>query len=391
MIYLDNNASTRVFERVVDAMDQFLPTRFANPGSAYGRELGLDRIITEAKTTIGTALGDANPARWLFTSGATESNNLALIGARRAAAPDRRQIVISAVEHPSVAETAAALGRDGCEIRVIPVDRNGIVDPADVVAELSPRTLLVSVMLANNETGVLQPLAQIAAAVKELSPDVLVHTDATQAIGKVPVDLAAALSAVDLLSFSAHKFHGPKGAGALYVRDPGRLAPILHGGGQQGGLRPGTESPALAVGVATALETVRERAVHYGIVAGLRDQLEAKVRDLVPGAFALGAAAPRLPTTSYLCLPGCDGAEIVARLADRDIAIAAGSTCGHGQHQPSSVALAMDFSPAEALSCIRVSLSLETTPGEISEFVTALGEALSRGAGRPAESTNVDR
>ena len=228
MIYLDNNSTTRVFESTVDAMLPFLTQQFANPASALAHVNGINRRLQVEKNRLAKLMGGDSGDQFIITSGATESNNLALTGAARANRT-RRHLVVSTIEHPSVLETCEQLGAEGLQITRVPVDGLGVVEVSALLRALTSETLLVSVMLANNETGVIQPVQVLAEAVKRCDPAILVHTDATQAVGKIPIDLSTLHSDVDLLSLSAHKFHGPKGTGALFVRDSELLAPLVHG------------------------------------------------------------------------------------------------------------------------------------------------------------------
>jgi cysteine desulfurase len=376
MIYFDNNSTTRVFESTVDAMRPFLTECFANPASAIAHFCGIPQVIQVEKARLYKALGADSGNQFVITSGATESNNLALLGAARAN-PKKRNIVISSIEHPSVMEVCEILRADGYRISTLPVDPLfGRVDEGALVDTLSADTLLVSVMLANNETGVIQPLSALASAIKRYDPSILLHTDATQAIGKIPIDLSGDLAEVDLLSLSGHKFHGPKGTGALFVRDTDILAPILHGGGQQNGLRAGTESPAGIVGMVTALMTVLAASNALAGVEKLRNRLETGMLAICPGAFILGASAERLPTTVNICLPKIDAEEFVDLMAAKNIAISAGSACSYGARKPSYVALAHGLSYEQAKCCIRLSLSIESTKQEIDLFLQTFAEVV---------------
>ena len=375
MIYFDNNSTTRVFESTVEAMVPYLTQQFANPASAVAHVSGVTRALQTQKSELARALGADSGNQFIVTSGATESNNLALLGAARANRA-RRHIVVSAVEHPSVLETCEQLRKEGYSITHVPVDRQGIVDTEALMNALSPDTLLVSVMLANNETGVIQPVGGIADAVKKHDPLILVHTDATQAVGKIPVDLSGVLGDVDLLSLSAHKFHGPKGTGALFVRDSDLVAPLLHGGGQQQGLRAGTENPAGVVGMVAALKDLLARSLVFADVARLRSRLESRMITAYPGAFVLGAKAERLPNTLNICFVGVDAEDLVDRMAAANVAISAGSACAYGARKPSYVALAHGLTYEEAKSCVRVSLSVESTQQEVDTFLQAFSEIM---------------
>ena len=300
MIYFDNNSTTRVFENVADAMRPFLTERFANPASAIAQFEGIAKTIQAEKYRLSQVLGADDTHQLVITSGATESNNLALLGAARANR-ERRHLIVSSIEHPSVMEVCDRLRADGYRISLLPVNPEGTVNETALDDLVSADTLLVSVMLANNETGVIQPVGSIAEAVKRRDPAILIHTDATQAVGKMPIDLSGDLAEVDLLSLSAHKFHGPKGTGALFVRDTDIVAPILFGGSQQNGLRAGTENPAGVVGMVTALMTLLADPDALARVASLREPLETGIQD----AYPRGLCAWRFrksPTDNAQCL-----------------------------------------------------------------------------------------
>jgi cysteine desulfurase len=370
MIYLDNNATTRVLPEVAAAMMPFLTERFSNPTSAMGQFAGIGRSVAAARQSVARAIAADDGDQLVITSGATEANNLALLGAARAN-PARRHLVVSAVEHPSVLEVARHLESTGYTLTLLPVNADGLVTADALRKALRPDTLLVSVMLANNESGVLLPVGPLAELVKEIDPTVIFHTDATQAVGKIKIDLAGDLASVDLLSFSAHKFHGPKGTGALFLRDREMVSPIQFGGGQQAGLRSGTENPAGVAGMAMALTQAQERSA-TSTVRRLRAKLEEGLLARYPAAVILGAAVPRLPNTCFVHLPGIDAGDLVDFMAAHDIAISVGSACAHGAQAPSPVALAMGLSHVAAQQCVRISLSLETTPEEIESFLHAL-------------------
>ena len=379
MIYFDNNSTTRVLENVADAMRPFLTERFANPASAIAQFEGIPQAIQAGKKRLCEALGADDARQLVITSGATESNNLALLGAARAN-QERQHLIVSSIEHPSVMEVCELLRAEGYRISKLPVNPEGIVDEAALTGLLSADTLLVSVMLANNETGVIQPVGSVAEAVKRYDPSVLIHTDATQAVGKIPINLSGDLAEVDLLSLSAHKFHGPKGTGALFVRDADMLVPILHGGGQQDGLRAGTENPAGLVGMVTALTTLLSNSQALAEVGKLRDRLESGILAARPGAVILGARANRIPTTLNICLADIDADELVDRMAARGIAISTGSACSYGARKPSYVALAHGLPYEQAKSCIRLSLSIESTEQEVDLFLHEFGDVVGSSA-----------
>jgi len=371
VIYLDNNSTTRMFDCVVEAMRPFFTEMFANPASAIAQFSGVGKMMGAEKDKLVRALGADAADQFVITSGATESNNLALLGAARAN-PRRRHIILSSIEHPSVMEVAEHLKAEGYRMDILPISPDGSIRLDALPTLLSAETLLVSVMLANNETGVIQPLGKLARIVKKYDSEILLHTDATQAVGKIPIDLSGELADVDLLSLSAHKFHGPKGLGALFVRDSDCLAPIFHGGGQQNGLRAGTENPAGVVGMVTALTTLQASSAEYKRVEVIRDKLQKRIIEVYPSAFVLGDSAERLPTTLNICLPGLDAEDLVDRMAARGVAISAGSACSYGARKPSYVAFAHGLTYEQAKSCIRLSLSIESTDQETEGFLHLL-------------------
>jgi cysteine desulfurase len=375
MIYLDNNATTRVLDSVVKAMLPYFTENFANPASAYGQFSGSAQHVAGARAELASLLDADSGDQMVVTSGATEANNLALLGSARAA-PDRRHIVISAIEHPSVMETARFLASIGYDLTILPVSRSGVVLIEDLRSQLREDTLFVSIMLANNETGAVQPIAEASALVKEFDPEILFHTDATQAVGKIPVFLNTDLTSVDLLSLSAHKFHGPKGVGSLFVRNSDSISRIIHGGGQQDGLRSGTENPALLIGMVTALRNADENFARYAEIEELRDRIQTEFAALWPRSYTLSFNSPRLPNTLNQCMLGVDGDELVDRLAARGIAIATGSACSHGATKPSYVVEAMGVRHNEAKCCIRISLSLESSDRDIDVLIDTVAAIL---------------
>lgn len=368
MIYLDNNATTRVLESVANAMRPYLVAQFSNPASAISQFNGLAQSVVLAKAEFAKSLGLESADQIVITSGATEANNLALLGAARAN-PERRHIVASVIEHPSVLETVKFMESTGYRITLLPVSPDGRVQIDQLRAVLSSDTLMVSLMLANNETGVIQPVSEAATMIKDYDHGILVHTDATQALGKIPVDFRRQLEHVDLASLSAHKFHGPKGVGALIVRLTGCVAPLFHGGGQQAALRPGTENPAGLIGMMAALRATSNSADIWNRTRALRDRIQQQITAGFPDARVLGATSPRLPNTVNVCLPGVDGDDLVDRMAVKSIAISTGSACSHGAQKPSYVVTAMGLDHVEARSCVRISLSIETTADEIESFL----------------------
>jgi cysteine desulfurase len=358
-IYLDHHATTPLDSRVLDAMLPYLREDFGNPAStshAYGwRAAG---AVADAQERIAHALGAPSDSI-VFTSGATEANNLAIQGVMRARR-DRGHVVTVATEHPAVLDVCRALAAEGAGLTVVPVGRDGLIDVSEFESALRDETIVASVMSANNEIGVLQPIEEIGAICRDRG--VLLHTDAAQAAGRIPLvvdDLG-----VDLLSLSAHKFYGPKGIGALYVRPRTRIKPLLHGGGHQRGLRPGTLPVALCVGMARALDLAEdERERETTRVSALRDRLFARLDAALEGVHRNGHATKRLSGNLNVCFRGVDGDKLL--LALTDVAVSSGSACSTESPEPSPVLLAWGLSTADAASSIRFGLGRGTTEEEI--------------------------
>ncbi|HEX5633955.1 MAG TPA: cysteine desulfurase family protein, partial [Gemmatimonadales bacterium] len=348
-VYLDHAASTPVRAEARDAMLPYLGELAGNPSSAHaaGRaaRVGLER----ARRQVAAALG-AEPAQVFFTSGGTEADNLAVRGAVLASTP-AGHAAVSPVEHKAVLAAAHAGARFGGRETLLPVDAEGVVTPAALEATLATRPAVVSVMWANNETGVLQPIAALAERCR--AARVTFHTDAVQAVGRVPVQFRDA----DLLTVSGHKLGAPKGVGALLVRDRAALSPLVHGGAQQQALRPGTENLAGAVALGVALElAVREQAAEAVRLAALRDELERRLLAAVPGARVAGAGAARVPHVSGIMVPGADGAALLLHLDALGICASGGSACTTGSPEPSHVLAAMGVPRELALGFVRFSL-----------------------------------
>jgi cysteine desulfurase len=365
MVYLDHNATTPLDPAVFDAMQPFLRERFGNPSSTH-RAGRLAHDAVELARAQVAALINARPEEVVFTSGGTEANNLALKGI--AAVLRAGEIAVSAIEHASVLEPARALERNGWRVREIGVDRAGRVTAETLDAALSPDTRLVSIMGANNETGVIQDIATLAQRAR--ARGAIVHSDAVQAAGRIPVDFAG--SGVQLMTLSAHKIHGPKGVGALIVDRRVDIGPLLHGGGHEGGRRAGTENVAGIVGFGAAAERraqgLEARAAR---LAGLRELLEARLRAL-PGIEIHGAGANRIPNTAFFSVAGIDGATLLMLLDEAGYALSSGSACGSDAAEPSHVLLAMGVPREQALGALRVSVGDGNRPEEIDAFVDNL-------------------
>jgi cysteine desulfurase len=396
VIYLDHHSTTPCDTRVVEAMAPYFEREFGNAASrahAYGWRA--EAAVEVAREAIARAIGARNPREIVFTSGATESNNAAILGAARAGRARGDRVVALATEHPSVLEPLQQLEREGFRTSVLGVGRDALVDPEAVAAALDERTLLVSVMTANNEIGVLQPVDAIARVCRERG--VLFHSDAAQALGKVPIDVAA--SGVDLLSLTAHKLCGPKGIGALYVRS-GRprvaLEPLLHGGGHEQGLRPGTLAVPLCVGFGRAVEIAEaERDVVQARVGALRDRLFERL-SVLGGIAWNGHRTRRLAGNLNVAIEGIEADALVSAL--HDVAISTGSACASARPEPSHVLRALGLDHAGVVSSIRIGLGRGTTEAEVEsaaarivEEIAALRSARSAAKfGRPRPASEAE-
>jgi cysteine desulfurase len=357
MIYLDYNATTPVAPEVVRAMQPYLAGEFGNPSSDYPLGLRAREAVAQARSQVA-ALLNCQPEEIVFTSGATEANNAVLKGV--AFTFGQGQIITSAIEHPSVLAPCRFLQSQGFEITCLPVDTKGLVDLGELRRALTPETILISVMHANNETGALQPLQEISALAREAG--VWFHTDAAQSVGKVPVwvdDLQ-----VDFLTLAGHKFYAPKGVGALYVRRGSNSTPLLHGASQEGGRRAGTENVPYIVALGEACRLARERLsadiIH---LLALRDHLHSLLLSEFPGLVLNGPEAQRLPNTLNISFPGLSGAEILAGIPE--LAASLGAAC-HGSHEEiSPVLAAMQVPPEIARGAIRLSVGRPTTRAEV--------------------------
>lgn len=371
-VYLDHNATTPVHPRVRDAMLPWLGERWGNPSSAhaYGRDAA--RAVAQARAEVAALIG-GQPHQLVFTGGGTEADNLALRGPTAA----RRRIVVSTVEHPAIDLPARALQAEGWAREELPVTATGRVDLERARQVLAEPAGLLSVILAQNETGVLQPVAELAALARAAAPDVIVHSDAAQAVGKVPVDVAAL--GVDLLTIVSHKLYGPCGIGALWVRDGLPLRPLTLGGGQEGGRRPGTEPVMLIVGLGAACALARgDLEAEARRVAGLRDRLWARLSEGIAGLQWTGQGAPLLPNTLHVRVPGHDGAAVLARAPA--VAASTGSACHADDGSISGVLGAMGLRADDARGALRLTLGRGTTEGDVERAAEAIVSAV-RGLG----------
>ncbi|HSK80045.1 MAG TPA: cysteine desulfurase family protein [Thermoanaerobaculia bacterium] len=365
-VYLDHNATTPLDPRVRETMLVWLGERHGNPSSLHRFGQAAKNAVEEAREKVAALLG-ARPPEIVFTASGTEANNAVVFDVARRAG-GRGHLVISAVEHPSIREAAARLQKEGFEVTRVSPGADGVVPAAAVTAALRPDTVLVCLMLANNELGTLQPVAEVAAACRERGVPVL--CDAVQAVGKIPVGVHAL--GVDYLTLGAHKFHGPLGAAALWVRKGTEIAGHLVGGSQERRRRASTENVPAIVGLGEAAAVVLEegpaRTAH---LSALRDRFEAGL-GIVPGALIHCAESPRLPNTSHVAFPGAEGEALLIRLDLAGFAVSTGSACSSGTVEPSKTLLAIGLSPGEALSSLRVSFGVPNTFEEVDAFLATL-------------------
>ncbi len=369
-VYFDHNATTPLDERVLAVMLPYLREQYGNASSRHEFGTQARQAVDAAREQVAAMVG-VQPAQVIFTSGGTEANNLFVKGAAGYLQPT--QIAVSAIEHPCVAKPAQELSRLGWAVRKLAVTRNGTIDLADVDAALQTRTGVVSVMLANNETGTVQDVAAVGERARRAKA--VMHTDAVQALGKMPVDFNALN--VQAMTLSAHKIYGPKGAGALIVDKRLELRPLLSGGGHERGLRSGTENVAAIAGFGAACELAAGRlSVLSRQVQSLRDQLERGLAEL--DAVIFGAGAARVPNTSYFALKGIDGEALVIELDKVGYAVAAGAACSSTSSEPSATLLAMGVAPEIARGAVRFSLGAANTAEQVDGFLTALATVARR-------------
>jgi cysteine desulfurase len=373
-IYFDHNATTPVDSAVLEAMLPWFAEDFGNASSIHGAGQEARAAVETARHHVARLVG-AKPSEIVFTGGGTEADNLAIAGSVKADRRAVKHIITSRVEHHAVLETCQALERKGVEVTWLPVGREGLVDPEDVRRAIRPETVLISVMHANNELGVVEPVEEIGAIAKEAA--VLFHTDAVQSMGKIAVDVNRI--GTDLLSLSGHKICGPKGVGALYVRSGTRISALLHGGQHERGLRPGTENVPCIVGLGKAAELVRMRQEAGGTrVGALRDRLEAGILAAVPDARVNGSGAPRVPNTSNITIAYAEGESLVIALDLEGLACSTGAACSSGAIEPSHVLTAIGLPPEEARCSLRISLGWGNTEAEVARAIELIPRTVAR-------------
>lgn len=368
-IYLDYNATAPVLPAVVDTVARVLAEDFGNASSVHAFGQRAKALVDDARTAVA-ALIDADAGDVVFTSGGTEADNLALRGAAEALGPaGRRHVVTTGIEHEAVLTTLKAVARQGWTVATLPVDDSGVVTPEALRAALTPDTSLVSIMHANNEVGTIQPIAELAGIAH--AQGALFHTDAVQSVGKIPVSVRR--MGVDLLALSAHKFGGPKGTGALWVRRGVRLAPVMTGGRQERNRRAGTENVPGIAGLGVAAGICRETMGPAALASGeLRDRLEQGVLAAVPGTAVNGDRARRVPNTTNISFDGVEAESLLIALDLEGVAVSTGSACSSGSLEPSHVLRAMGLPHARTRNSLRFSLGARTTRAEIDVVLDVL-------------------
>lgn len=373
-IYLDNAATTPVAEKAMEAMLPWFREEYGNPSSSHAGGTRAATAIKTARAQVATLLGAESPEEIIFTSGGTESNNWAILSTLQAS--PKKHFITCATEHPAVLSPGEyAQANLGCRLTVLPVDSEGRLDPETLRAAIRDDTSLVSVMLANNEVGTLNPIAELAEICQK--NEVRFHTDAVQAVGKLPVDVQAL--GVDMLSFSGHKLHGPKGIGGLYIRRGIKLQNYIYGGSQERGKRAGTSNVAGIVGLGKAAELAGEHLeAEYARQTALIDNLWADLQAVLPDIQRNGAVTNRHPGILNMSIPGAGGAEMLLHLERRGILVSTGSACSTGVMKPSRVLLALGIDPALAQNCLRISLGRETSEDDLKEFAAILPEVVEK-------------
>lgn len=372
--YFDNNATTRVAPEVIDAMLPFLREQWGNPSSAYGFGKQVARAMEDARAKVAALINAKDPKEIVFTSCGTESNNATLESAL-ATQPGKRHVVTTAVEHSAVIKHGEVLQKRGCDVTFLPVDADGALDLHLLDKSIRPDTAIVSVMWANNETGIVFPIEEIAAICQ--SRNVLFHTDATQAPGKLEIDAHG--TGVDFLTLSAHKLHAPKGIGMLYMKRKTKFQPYLIGGHQERGRRGGTENVASIVGFGRAAElALAHLKEENSRVRALRDKLENTILSTIPNTIRTGPREPRLPNTSNIAFDGVEAESLLYQLDQLGICVSSGSACTTGSLNPSHVLTAMGLKPARARGCVRFSLGLYNTEEEVDYVLKHLPKVIAK-------------
>jgi cysteine desulfurase len=371
-VYFDHNATTPVEPAVLDAMLPYLSGEFGNASSIHTFGQKARAAVETAREQVASLVG-ARPQEIVFTSGGTESDNHAIFGIVTASSTPQKHVITTAIEHEAVLNACQALEKSGVAVTYLPVDRNGRIDPGQLRSAIRPETILITVMHANNELGIVQPLEEIGQIAAEA--DAYFHTDAVQSAGKIPIDVNALK--LDLLSLSGHKFYAPKGIGALYIRGGTRLRQLLYGGHHQRGFRPGTENVAGIVGLGKAADLARKSlAADASRISALRVRLETGLVRTVPDARINSAIALRTPNTTNVTFPGIEGEALVIALDLRGLACSTGAACSSGAVEPSHVLIAIGLPADEARASLRFSLGRHTTDAEVDFALKAIPAAV---------------
>jgi len=377
IVYVDNNATTQVDPVVVSAMMPYLKDLYFNPSSMYSPAKKVALAIDNARQTIASIFSVKDKSQFIFTSCATESNNTAIFGVLRAT--ERKHIITSSVEHPAVLEVCKYLQKRGYKVTFLPVDRSGQIDIKDYVKALSKDTAFITIMHANNETGVIFPVENFARIAKETDPEIVFHTDATQSCGKLEIDLESEFKFVDMLSFSGHKLHAPKGVGALFIRKGTRWKPFLLGGHQEHGRRAGTENVPYIVGLAKALERAHEHiTAEKHKIRNMRDKLEKALLEKIPYIEVNGKGAPRLPNTLNIAVHYVEGESILYQLDKVGICASSGSACTSGSLEPSHVLKAMNVPFTAIHGSVRFSFSRFNTEEDVDYIIKHFPEIIKK-------------
>ena len=376
-IYFDHAATTPMDKEVAELVFKYTTEYFGNPSSMHNFGQRMRSAVENARKQVAYAIGAKSVGEIAFCSGGTEANNMAILGAARANKQKGNHIITTAVEHHSVLTTCKRLANEGFELTILPVDKYGTVSVQDVVNAVTDKTILVSIMHANNEIGSIMPIAEIGKALKKLSNKIIFHTDAVQSIGKLPVNVDDLN--VDILTISAHKIYGPMGVGAMYLRQGTWWQPIMYGGGQERRRRPGTENAPGIIGFGKAIELAMERQKEYvERLTKLRDKLVKMVFDRIPDVILNGHPTNRLPGHVSLCIKYIESEALMLYLNMQGIAVSSGSACTSVSPEPSHVLAAIGVSREDANSAIRITLGKDNTDEEVERFVEALADIVSK-------------
>jgi len=376
-IYFDHAATTPMDKDVSEIVFKYLSEYFGNPSSIHNFGQRIRTAVENARKQVANAIGAASVGEIAFCSGGTEANNMALLGAARANHQKGNHIITTAVEHHSVLTTCERLTKEGFELTVLPVDKYGVVSVQDVVNAVTDKTILVSIMHANNEIGSIMPIAEIGKALKENKKDIIFHTDAVQSVGKLEVNVDKL--GVDILTISAHKIYGPMGVGIMYLRKGTWWQPIMYGGGQERRRRPGTENAPGIIGLGKAIElAVDNRKQYVEKLTVLRDKLVSDMFSKIPDVQLNGHPTNRLPGHVSVCIKYVEAEALMLYLNMQGIAVSSGSACTSGSLEPSHVLAAIGVSPRDANSAIRITLGKNNTEEEVERFVEALSDIVAK-------------